>query len=130
MASNASTYHRQSLTDKKEADILSLLKARSNTYKRKRCSQAGQPSSALDLQIEQEILLSMINLIFTNNKEGLEILKALVQRSDRYWSMEPLNLCSAKTIGMKGRISTHWLTSDASKIGWGAKFGKTKRGGQ
>ena len=56
MASNASTYHRQLLTDKKEADILSLFKARSSTSKRnsqsnkdsgipskrKRCSQAGQ----------------------------------------------------------------------------------------
>ena len=112
MASNASNYHCQNLTDKKEADILSLLKARSNISKRnsqsnkdsgkpskrKRCSQAGQPSSDLDLEIEEEILLEYDKSHITNNDEGPEILKALAERVDRYWSDEALNFGTVKTI--------------------------------
>ena len=46
MASNASNYHCQNLTDKKEADILSLLKARSKISKRTSQSNkdSGKPS--------------------------------------------------------------------------------------
>ena len=112
MASNASTYHRQLLTDKKEADILSLFKARSSTSKRnsqsnkdsgipskrKRCSQAGQLSSDLDLHYEEEILLEYDKSHIANNEEGPESLKALAERVDRCWSEEPLNISSVKTM--------------------------------
>ena len=112
MASNASNYHCQNLTDKKEADILSLLKARSNIskrnsqsnkgsgkpFKRKRRSQAGQPSSDLDLQIEEEILLEYDKSHIANDDEGPEIVKALAERVDCYWNEEALNLGTVKTI--------------------------------
>ena len=112
MASTASNYHRQILTGKTEEDILSLMKACNSTSKRnsqsnkdsgkqskrKRCSQAGQLSSDLDLQIEEEILLEYDKSHIANNEEGPEILKVLAERVERYWSEEPLNISSVKTI--------------------------------
>ena len=83
---------------KKEAGILSLLKARTNTSKRnsqsnkgsqkplkgKICSQACQLSSDLDLQIDEEILLEYDKSHVAKNEEGPEILKPLAERVDRY----------------------------------------------
>ena len=100
MASNASKYHRQ------------LFKARSSTSKRnsqsnkdsgipskrKRCSKAGQLSVDLDVHIEEEILLKYDKSHIANNEEGPEILIALAERVDRYWSEKPLNISSVKTI--------------------------------
>ena len=52
----------------------------------------------MDLQIEEEILLEYDKSHIANNEEGPEILKALAERVDRYWSEEPLNISSVKTI--------------------------------
>ena len=86
------------------------MNARSNTSKRnsqsnkdsgqpakRKSSKAGQLSSDLVLQIE-EILLEYDKSHMANNEEGPEILKALAERGDRYWSKEALNLSSVKTI--------------------------------
>jgi len=52
----------------------------------------------LNLQIEEEIVLEYDKSHIANNEEGPEILKALVERVDRYWREEALNLGTVKTI--------------------------------
>ena len=77
MASNANNYHRQNLTDKKEADILSPLKARSNISKRncqsnrilenhlkeKDAVKRANQVQIWTYKLKKKYFLSMINLI-------------------------------------------------------------------